>query len=487
MALTITELAQVLEEIRPVLQCGWIQKIHQPTPHALVLEIRTPGRTHRLLISCRPDTARMHLVSRSIPNPPMPPAFCQFLRAHLPGARIDTVEQRPNDRIVDLHVTAKEGQRTLVCELTGKTANILVLNEAGIVLRDLNRHTTIVGHPYKPPPPSRAVPQASQMSRLALVSAEPFPVSHAIERYYSDKETELGVDAAQTARLTTLKKLVKKEQKRVDAWQHDLARAGKYRGYDRYGELLKANLGSIKKGMDRIILVDYYDETMPEITIPLDGTKSGQGNMDDYFRKHRKYLAAERELKPRIEQAVKQLDVLRRELAAIEQGLWTPPAPSTLSAVRNTAAPRQERHRESRGPFRRFTSADGLPIFVGRNARENDELTFGLAKSDDLWLHARGTPGSHVVVRLEKGADPPLETLRDAATLALLYSDLKKNGKGDVIYTRRKWVKKAKGQASGAVIVTQEQSLHVALDRTRLEAIKQRSTRESGAPPVTAG
>jgi predicted ribosome quality control (RQC) complex YloA/Tae2 family protein len=120
-------------------------------------------------------------------------------------------------------------------------------------------------------------------------------------------------------------------------------------------------------------------------------------------------------------------------------------------------------------------SVDGLPMFVGRNARENEELTFRLAKSDDLWLHARGAPGSHVVVRLAKGADPPPETLRDAATLALFYSDLKKSGKGEVIYTRRKWVKAAKKQAPGAVLVTHEQSIHVHLDRKRLDSLKARS------------
>ncbi|HAP40820.1 MAG TPA: hypothetical protein DCQ94_13835, partial [Nitrospira sp.] len=94
------------------------------------------------------------------------------------------------------------------------------------------------------------------------------------------------------------------------------------------------------------------------------------------------------------------------------------------------SAKRHSADEARRGPFRRFQSSDGYPIFVGRNARENDELTFGLARSEDLWLHARGTPGSHVIVRLEKGTEPPLETVRDAATLALLYSDLKKSGKG---------------------------------------------------------
>jgi len=106
---------------------------------------------------------------------------------------------------------------------------------------------------------------------------------------------------------------------------------------------------------------------------------------------------------------------------------------------------------------------------------ENEDLTFRMAKSDDLWLHARGTPGSHVVVRLAKGADAPSETLREAATLALLYSDLKRSGKGDVIYTKRKWVKKAKGQAPGAVVVSQEKTISVRLDPQRLAALKERS------------
>jgi predicted ribosome quality control (RQC) complex YloA/Tae2 family protein len=222
--------------------------------------------------------------------------------------------------------------------------------------------------------------------------------------------------------------------------------------------------------------VDYFDEELPKLTIPLDQTKTPQGNMDDYFRKHRKHLAAERELHPRIEKEQKEMETQQRELTAIEQGTWQPPEKSPMSArtVSRTGGGKGRPQQHS-GPFRRFTSSDGLAIYVGRNARENDELTFGVAKNDDLWLHARGTPGSHVVVRLEKGADVPPETLRDAATLALLYSDLKKSGKGDIIYTRRKWVKKAKGQAPGAVTVSQEKSVFVALDKARLVSLKERS------------
>jgi len=483
MALNTTDIVQVLEEISPVLRGGWIQKIQQPTPRTLVFDVRVPGKTRRLLISCQPETSRLHLTRHPLLNPPTPPVFCQFLRAHFHGARVDDISQVPNDRIVELHFTGKDGARTIVCELTGKKANVLALDAERRVLRDLAHQRDLVGQPYVPPARRETVPREAQLARFTGAAGGEFPISANIEAHYQDKEATLAIDSAKETRLRVIKKTLKKEQRRIEAWRDDLAKAVKYRDYARYGELIKANLGSIKKGTDRITVVDYFDDKLPEVTIPLDTTKSAQGNMDDYFRKHRKYLTAERELKPRIERAEHELDATRRELEAIREGIWTPPAasPSAINADttrRATTSKDRQSGDQRRGPFRRFFSTDGLPIFVGRNARENDELTFGLAKSDDLWLHARGTPGSHVVVRLEKGTDPPPETIRDAATLALLYSDLKKSGKGDVVYTRRKWVKKAKGQAPGAVIVTQEKSLHVSLEKRRLDALKTRSSQK---------
>jgi predicted ribosome quality control (RQC) complex YloA/Tae2 family protein len=223
--------------------------------------------------------------------------------------------------------------------------------------------------------------------------------------------------------------------------------------------------------------VDYFDETLAELSIPLDPAKTPQANMDDYFAKHRKFLTARKEIVPRIESFHQATGEAEKELDEIKQGSWTPRrAAHPGRAARLGGSQTRERQQERRGPFRRFTSTDGLPIYVGRNARENDELTFAVAKSDDLWLHAQGAPGSHVIVRLEKGLAPPIDTLRDAATLALLYSDLKKAGQGDVIYTKRKWVRKAKGGSPGSVTVTQEKCLFIRLDKARLDALKHRST-----------
>ena len=477
MALTVTELAAVVEEIAPILAGGWIQKIYQPTDRTVVLEIRAPGRTHRLLLSCHQESARLHFTTAAFRNPPTPPPFCQFLRAHLQGARIDRIEQIQGDRIVQLALTAKEGPCRLVAALTGKTSNLLMLDEAGSIRRDLNGLKDHIGQLYIPPIHQRRERSAADHTRFRTGTPEsPFPVSAAVEAHYHTAEAASLVETVRNARAGILRKSIKKFRRRIEAWREDLAKAEKYKAYARYGELIKANLGTIRKGQTDVTVVDYFDEELPKLTIPLDQTKTPQGNMDDYFRKHRKHLAAERELHPRIEKEQKEMETQQRELTAIEQGTWQPPDNSPMSArtVSRTGGGKGRQQQHS-GPFRRFTSSDGLAIYVGRNARENDELTFGVAKSDDLWLHARGTPGSHVVVRLEKGADVPPETLRDAATLALLYSDLKKSGKGDIIYTRRKWVKKAKGQAPGAVTVSQEKSVFVALDKTRLVRLKERS------------
>ena len=482
MALTATEISKVTDELAPALAGGWIQKIYQPTARTILLEIRAPGQTHRLLISCHQEFARLHFATAAFQNPPTPPPFCQFLRAHLQGARIDQVEQIQGDRIVQLALTAKEGPCKLVAELTGKTCNLLVLDGAGRIRRDLNGVKDRIGRQYVPPSHQQRERGAAGHARFSQeIPESPFPLSAAIDAHYHRAEAVSVIETVRNARAGILRKSIKRLRHRIEAWHEDLAKAAKYKTYDRYGELIKANIGTIRKGQTNTTVVDYFDETLSNLTIPLDPTKTPQGNMDDYFRKHRKYLTAERELHPRIEEGQKELEALRQEMTAIEQGTWQPPDKPQLAgqarALSRTGG-RRDRQKQQHVPFRRFTSSDGLAIYVGRNARENDELTFRLAKSDDLWLHVRGTPGSHVVVRLGKGADPPPETIRDAATLALLYSDLKKSGKGDVIYTRRKWVKKAKGEAPGAVIVTQEKSLHVSLEKKRLDALKARSAHE---------
>lgn len=472
MSLTATQIAAVIREVGPALLGGAVQKIHQPLPTAIILEVRRPGRSLSLLLSADPETARLHFLSHRPPNPPAPPAFCQLLRAHIEGGRIEAVDQLAGDRIVRIGLLTHVGPMAFIAELTGRNANLLLLDSCEKVMGALHDGRERTGNIYRPPP-VRTIPglHDEDTTTPALDEDRPFPLSSFLEQQYQQRDEELGRTRLRQTRLAQLRKAIKKTTRRIEALQADLDKAARYQGYARYGELLKTYLGKITKGQDRVTVEDYFDPLLPELVIPLNPAKNARGNMEDYFKKHRKYLGAEREIRPRLEDAQRELTALQAERLAVERDAWKPEASAspTHSTSSRPVPPRQK----SAGPFRRFVSGDGLQIFVGRNARENEELTFGVARSHDLWLHARGTPGSHVVLRLEKGADPPDEAVRDAATLALLYSDLKKSGKGEVIYAKRSGVRKVKGQSPGTVTVTQDKTIYVELDPARLKRLKE--------------
>jgi predicted ribosome quality control (RQC) complex YloA/Tae2 family protein len=478
-------LAAILTEISPAVIGGWIQKVYQPTADVVLVEIRTPGATRVLLLSTAPDTARLHLVETKLPNPSTPPAFCQYLRAHLQGARIDTVVQVPGDRIAKIGLTARKGPRTLIAQLTGRHADLLLLDEADRILAELHTKADRLGHVYALPQGQHADSETSTFHPPPdMDTSNPFPLSMYLERHFREHEQTSALAQAKAARLAVLKKAIAKGTRRAEALRSDLDKAERFREYGRYGELLKGMMGSLTKGQTVVTVIDYFDPNLPELVLPLDPSKTPQGNMEDYFKKHQKHLAATRAIQPRIERTEQEVQALIRERDAIRDDSWTATPTVGATSLTPTTANKTRRTKPSatdssgpqrRGPFRRFHSADGCPIFVGKNAKENDELTFRFAHSEDLWLHARGVPGSHVVVRLDKGAEPTPDTLKDAATLALLYSDLKKSGRGDVIYTRRKHVRKLKGQPLGTVSVTQDKSMFVTLDKARLEALKLRA------------
>lgn len=476
MALSARLLRAVIEEVAPAITGGWIQKIYQPTDRSIILDIRTPGRSHRLFLSADPETARLHLLRHCPPNPPRPPAFCQYLRAHIHGARVERLEQVDDDRIVRLVLTARHGPCALMAELTGRTANLLLIGGDDTILSSLDPERARPGQPYRLPPTRLHLDDTADDAERGIEATEAFPLSARLERTFRQCEETAARERLVQQRRAEIAKRIKKTSRRLEALRADWEKANRYKEYARYGELLKSRLHAIAKGQDQIVVVDYFDPRLPELVLPLDPAKSAQGNLDDYFKKHRKYVTAEHELRPRIAQAEAELAALKDEQARLTRGEWISQAATRAVPVmiKTGRPPAGKTAGPAHGPFRRFVSSDGCPIYVGRNATENERLTFGEARPDDLWLHARGVPGSHVVVRLEKGSDPLPDTLHEAAILAVLYSDLKKAGKGEVLYTRRKYVRKVKGKPPGTVTVTQEKSLFVTLDRRRLDALNAR-------------
>jgi predicted ribosome quality control (RQC) complex YloA/Tae2 family protein len=506
MALSLSECEFIVEEVSRALVGGFIQKIHQPRPLTLTFDVRAPGQTCSLLVCVEPRFARLHLTSQKRENPPAPPPFCSFLRSHVEGGRIVEVTQEPGDRIVYVRIVKAGQVSVLVIALTGNQANVHVLNEGKLVLRSLRESRVKAGERYAPPtlrpakrlespPPLAMAEPLSQSGTVAHKSGEVrkvapeaflqemagfdetrYPVSAELEARYKQQEQEEGKDSLLQQQLAQVRKALKHAKRKIHALQEDFKKTERFREFARYGELLKSHLDEIKKGQETITIVDYYDPALPTLTLPLDPSKDAVWNMEDYFRKYHKFIGAQEHLQPRVDQAQQEVFRLEGKWSQLEQGImdsdFSPTPQKTLgSSISPGTRTSKGRPALAQG-YRTYTSVDGLSILVGKTAKDNDHLTFKVANPEDLWLHARGTPGSHVVVRLEKGTTVPPETLKDAATLTLWFSDLRKSGKGEVMYTLRKFVKKAKGHKAGTVMVEREKSMWIELKEDRLARLK---------------
>jgi predicted ribosome quality control (RQC) complex YloA/Tae2 family protein len=149
------------DELQSTLVGGSIQRVSQPEPHELVLGIRHRGATHRLVLSCDATFARVHLTALKHSNPASPPAFCMMCRKHLEGARVERIEQRDFDRILEITARSAERSFILIVELMGKHSNLILCTEEGMVLdaakritRNVSRYREVLpGVPYLPPPP----------------------------------------------------------------------------------------------------------------------------------------------------------------------------------------------------------------------------------------------------------------------------------------------------------------------------------------------
>jgi predicted ribosome quality control (RQC) complex YloA/Tae2 family protein len=194
--------------------------------------------------------------------------------------------------------------------------------------------------------------------------------------------------------------------------------------------------------------------------------------MERYYRRFRRIAESAARVQARAEEVRRRLADLTALLAEVDaappEGLprLEKEARRLAAGPRPAQAPRRRRD-EPAPPYRAFRSVAGLPILVGRGAAENDELTRRVARGNDLWLHARGQAGAHVVVRLGK-APPDQETLLDAAHLAVHFSDARGEPQVEVDATRVKHVRKVKGAAPGAVTYSQEKVLLLRTEPARL-------------------
>lgn len=478
MSLRAEEIAAVVQELQPLVG-GTVQKIYAPVPRTAILEMRVPGATHQLLISAEPDETRIHRATARPASPQAPLPLQNLLRAHLLPSRLVELRALEGERIVRLRFEGPAGPRELVAELTGRHGNLMLLGAEDRILglavpSPSTTRALLPGHPWTPPPPLAGRAPAAPRFPAAGVEG-PFPISTSIEALYAPRSRERQLADRRRDAARSIASARKRVESALVKLESEASRAAKAEDLRRYGDLLKTAIGRVPRGASSVRITEYTEQGVEEVLVPLRPELSAKANLERYYKDYRRMRTAQERIAERRALLRTQRDRLQElavELNAADTEAVIDEVARRAAAV--GARPRRQGRKERdqpRPPFRAFVSASGRPIWVGRGAKENDRLTFKVAKGNDLWLHARGLPGAHVVVPLARGVEVDSETLLDACALAAHYSGARDEAVAEIAHTYARHVRKQKGSAPGAVLYVQEKVVPYRHDPARIERL----------------
>lgn len=272
-----------------------------------------------------------------------------------------------------------------------------------------------------------------------------------------------GKALAYLNRFASVKKLVADELKKREslllAICQDKEKFEEPERFKRMGDLLLANISSASVRDNRVRVVDYYSEEQPEIDIELGEGKTIQQAANDYFahyQKSRRALDAIATREATIQEQARAFRELRDQLGetpSADRIIEVRAQAERLLGVKGRKAEKSPAQRQATGRQigRWYLSPSGYEIVVGRNDRDNDTITFRVAASQDIWLHAADYPGSHVVIRNPSRKEVPMKVVQEAAELAAFHSQAKKQGKVAIHYTQKKFVTKPPRSKPGLV------------------------------------
>ena len=249
-------------------------------------------------------------------------------------------------------------------------------------------------------------------------------------------------------------------ERRRKAVQSSMSQATHAQQWREWGDWILTYAHSIGPRQKELVIEIGDGEVL---IIPLDPAKSAVENAQVYFSRYRKAQRAAEDGPARLEEVTLSLQDLEQIETDLDLAANRPEIEEVRSVLVEAGYMRRKGGKRAKGPQSRplsLTSPDGLTILVGRNSRQNDEVTFQRARGDDWWFHARGVPGAHVIVRTQGQSLPP-DTIQRAAELAAYYS--RSRGEPDVAvdYTRRRRVRRIRGAAPGLVAYAGEQTIRV--------------------------
>ena len=284
-------------------------------------------------------------------------------------------------------------------------------------------------------------------------------VDAAINLYVRRQLGQRNFDAAYMPLEKALRTARDQNQNRLEKMLTALSEESRAEKYERWGHLLMAAQHDVPPDVDKVQLDDLFNNNQA-VTIPLDPRLTGVENAQKYYEKARNTRLARQHAEERLER----VETLAEEAASLLNALNALKTAGDIRKFTKAEARRlapflgqQHKTPVEQIPFRRYVLGSGYEVWVGRNAKQNDALTFKYARKFDFWLHARGVPGSHAVLRRPgRTAQPQKSILERAAAIAAYYSKARGSSLVPVIVTERKHVRKPKGAAPGAVLVDRE-------------------------------
>ena len=460
------ELHHLVALHRSLLEGARLRAVHAVADApALVLEWYRPAETRLLLISVAPRGARLHLVDQRPTAPPAPPAFVMLLRSRIVGGTLRRLSVSDDGTLVQWEVAAGGQTFDLVVEVGG-ASNLLLLRD-GLVEgllpgRGSRERQLVAGVAYEPPHPRHEGGAPAFRDGFPRdATADAF-----LAAWYADFDLAERMDRQRADLLAGLTRARRKLAQRMQAIAADAERSHSAPRLRREADLLQTLRGQPLLSSERVTVVDWFEPGTPECTIALDPRLDLAANIEARYARARKFERGVAHAKARLAEAEHQrelLDRLAREageaadlaalsrLAGLARGRGLLPRKQPPPAVREA---------EVRLPYRRFIASTGEEILVGRGGRDNDKLTFTIARGTDHWLHVADHPGPHVILRTG-GREPGPVALREAAELAVWFSVARDDTHVAVHHTPRKHVRRAKDAPPGRVYLSGARTITV--------------------------
>lgn len=296
--------------------------------------------------------------------------------------------------------------------------------------------------------------------------------SEVLELYYAKKNTLTRIRQKSTDLRRIVQTALERNVKKYDLQARQLKDTEKREKYRVYGELINTYGYDVEPGSKSFEALNYY--TGEKITIPLDPQIPVQENAKKYFDKYGKLKRTCEAVTKLLEETKAEVEHLRSvqtalDIALLEEDLVQIKEELMESGYIRKRNPGSKRPKITSKPFH-YLSSDGYHMYVGKNNLQNDELTFQTARGNDWWFHAKGAPGSHVIVQTN-GDELPDRTFEEAARLAAYYSSSRGADKVEIDYVEKKHVKKPGGSKPGFVVYYTNYSMMIDSDITGIRQL----------------